>query len=187
MPLRHDDAQTRRSGKPQAAVVRVREKPQMKRSDALAPLSRDHHHALVLARELSRADENDVAPVGARFVGFLARHELAHFDLEESVLLPAVPREERGRLLARRLLHDHEFFRAAMRELRDSSGTATSGFLHELGARLRAHVQMEERELFPYLEEALSERELEEIGAAIRSRDATEDVGTGPWLPPGCH
>ncbi len=144
----------------------------MRRSEALAPLSRDHHHALVVARELARATPENTVPVAHRFVDFLEAHELAHFALEESVLLPAVPDEEPGPELARRVLDDHAFLRDALRRLRHSDPEPEGQYLHELGRRLRAHVQMEERELFPYLEALLSESALEEIGSRLRASDA---------------
>jgi hemerythrin-like domain-containing protein len=139
----------------------------MKRSEALAPLSRDHHVALVVARELSRAGDSDAASATERFVRFLARHELAHFALEESVLVPALPPGEHGAALGERLLEDHEFLREALRRLQASPAAGTVSFLHEVGERLRAHVRMEEQELFPYLEQSLDERALATIGAKL--------------------
>jgi hemerythrin-like domain-containing protein len=139
----------------------------MKRSAALAPLSRDHHVALVIARELARAAEADAEAAQARFVRFLGEHELAHFALEESVLLPALREEPSGPELARRMLEDHEWLRAAMRRLRGSADAASVEYLHAVGKRLRGHVQMEERELFPYLEEVLDAAALEEIGSQL--------------------
>ena len=151
----------------------------MKRSEALAPLSRDHHVALVVARELSRAGDADAASATERFVRFLAGHELAHFALEESVLLPALPPGERGSALEVRLLEDHEFLRDALHRLQASPAAGTVSFLHEVGERLRAHVRMEEQELFPYLEESLDERALAAIGAKLAGESEANDEPAG--------
>jgi hypothetical protein len=51
---------------------------------------RDHHHALLIAVALERADRDRAPEAAERFVDFLAAHELAHFALEGSVVLPAV-------------------------------------------------------------------------------------------------
>ncbi len=54
----------------------------MKRHPGLAPLSRDHHHALVIARRLRQADESNA-------------EETAHADhvkLEEQELFPLIER-----------------------------------------------------------------------------------------------
>lgn len=47
---------------------------------------------------------------------------------------------------------------------------------HSLGARLRAHVQLEERKLFPYLEESLDPATLAQIGVQIDA--AAEATGS---------
>ena len=61
----------------------------MKRHPALASLSRDHHHALVIAQRLRRADEHDGPEAARAFLAHWEREERLHFRLEEEVLLPA--------------------------------------------------------------------------------------------------
>ena len=157
-------------------MVRFRVFPQMKRSPALVPLSRDHHLALVVARDLSRVNETDAKAAAARFVQFLSQHQLAHFELEERELLPAIPQEEPGPELARRVREDHEYLRAAMLRLRGSPGAADVEFVHEVGARLRAHVEMEECELFPYLERSLDAASLDQLGARLAHQSGEQPV-----------
>lgn len=142
----------------------------MKRSEALAPLSRDHHTALYVALELSRATATNAATAAAGFVTFLADHELAHFKLEESLLLPALSESEQDRSTASRVLAEHEYFRDAMQHLRDDDASPEVPFLHQVGDRLRAHVRMEENELFPYLESSLDRTALDQIGARLAAR-----------------
>ena len=142
----------------------------MKRSTALSPLSRDHHAALVIASQLIGAGEQDAATTADRFVGFLAEHELRHFALEEELLLPTLLGLDSGVALASRVRAEHEQLRAAMRRLRDAPGRAEVEFLHETGRLLRAHVRMEERELFPLLEETLDPCALRELGGRLIDR-----------------
>jgi hemerythrin-like domain-containing protein len=139
----------------------------MRRSEALAPLSRDHHRALVIAADLQRAEPDRAGDVAARFVEFLAGHELSHFALEESVLLPGVPDNDIGRGLVKRVLDDHTDLRRAWQRLRDAEDPPAVELLHAVGARLRDHVRMEERELFPYLEQSLDPATLAELGARL--------------------
>lgn len=139
----------------------------MKRSDALAPLSRDHHAALVVARRLTHATEQDRAAAAAAFVDFLAGHELGHFALEESVLLPAVPPGTAGEEMATRIRQQHAQLREDLQALQGSPDTATIAGLRDIGTRLRAHVLLEEREFFPFLEQTLDERALDELGARL--------------------
>jgi hemerythrin-like domain-containing protein len=145
----------------------------MKRSAQLAPLSRDHHVALVVARALSRAVAADAATAAGRFVDFMADQGLEHFALEEAVLLPFVPGQDRGRLLANRMLNDHEHLRDVWRRARAAPGEVPIEQLHALGSRLREHVRMEENELFPYLEESLDAAVLDEIGARLQGGPAS--------------
>jgi hypothetical protein len=146
----------------------------MRRSEALAPLSRDHHHALVIATALKRADPDRAREVARRFVDFLSAHELSHFALEESVLLPAVPEEDVSRSLVERVLADHAYLRGAWQRLRDSGDPPDLSFLHAVGLRLRDHVWMEERELFRYLEESLDPAALAEVGARLLAGPLSE-------------
>jgi hemerythrin-like domain-containing protein len=132
----------------------------MKRTPVLAPLSREHHHALVLAKALVNATAADAGPIAARFVSFLGEHERSHFALEESVLLPAVPTEETGARLVEQVLEDHAFLRYACEQLQASLATPSVALLHSAGSRLRAHVRLEERELFPLIERTIPEPEL---------------------------
>lgn len=139
----------------------------MKRSAALAPLSRDHHHALVIASAMTRASEATARSAAMLFADFILDHEVRHFALEESLLLPALPPGDRTRVLTERVLADHTRLREAARQLRLASSEPGTELVRSLGARLRAHVQLEERELFPYLEDSLDSPSLDRIGAQL--------------------
>ncbi len=65
----------------------------MKRHPSLADLSRDHHHALVLARKsLQAADGSDqeVNDAWETVCSDFAIDLQPHFDVEERLLLPAL-------------------------------------------------------------------------------------------------
>ena len=122
----------------------------MKRDPRLAELSRDHHHALVLARDtLAKAGSwttEDGAALGLRFDDELE----PHFRIEEELLLPALTRASAHELVAR-VAGDHAFLREAMIGARRGDGLAAVAF----SERLTEHVRFEERELFPACEERL--------------------------------
>jgi hypothetical protein len=61
----------------------------MKRHPALAPLSRDHHHALVIAQHLRRATTQTAPDIAAAFLAHWNAEQKLHFRLEEELLLPA--------------------------------------------------------------------------------------------------
>lgn len=125
----------------------------MKRDPRLHALSRDHHHALVLARRASRGDI-DAETMRASFDAELA----PHFAVEERVLLPAL-REAGGATLAlaERTLSDHEAMRAAV----------ARGDVAELARLLEAHVRFEEREVFPACEALLPSSVLDALARAV--------------------
>jgi hypothetical protein len=124
----------------------------VRRSPALAPLSRDHHESLVAAQRLRRATDANVSDARAAFLAFWDRACLHHFRIEEDVLLPALARwgDAYDPLVARTLC-DHVAIRAAVASLRSAPQPATDE-LHGLGDQLAEHVRMEERELFPMIE-----------------------------------
>jgi hemerythrin-like domain-containing protein len=132
----------------------------MKRSDALAPLSRQHHQGLFAALKLKRADAAGAAEARATFVEFWEREGRDHFRLEEELLLPAYARHGR---------HDHPAVVQVLVEHVDlrrrgedvaASADPDPDELHELGERLERHVRHEERVLFPLIEAALPADEL---------------------------
>jgi hemerythrin-like domain-containing protein len=140
----------------------------MKRSTAFAPLSRDHHHALVIASALTRAGEATARSSAMLFADYISEHEARHFALEEALLLPALPPGERARALADRVLADHQYLRDAARQLKLRRLRPSVEVVHSIGTRLRAHVQLEERELFPYLERSLDPDTLDRIGSQLQ-------------------
>lgn len=139
----------------------------MKRSEALAILSRDHHHALVLAQKLRRAEPGTAAAERTRFLDFWAHEGRRHFQLEEEVLLPAYARHGDAYYpLVLRVLGDHIAIRAQVAQL-DAQPDTTADALHEFGEQFAAHVRLEERELFPILEDVIPASELLELAHAL--------------------
>jgi hypothetical protein len=64
----------------------------MKRSEALAPLSRQHHQGLFVALKLKRADSSGAVEAGRAFLEFWKGEGREHFRIEEEVLLAEVMR-----------------------------------------------------------------------------------------------
>jgi hypothetical protein len=134
----------------------------MKRSPALAALSRDHHVALVTARLLWRAGEDDLEAALAHLHAFWEPDGRRHFEIEEELLLDALPETDaQWREATERVRAEHDDIRARVTSVSDLHGA------HELGRALHDHVRFEERELFGLLERRLPESELERLGAAI--------------------
>lgn len=143
----------------------------MKRSAALASLSRDHHQALVVAQQLRRADAERAPGTRERFLAYWREHGRRHFQLEEEILLPGYaaygdPYDP----LVLRVLGDHVAIRQRAHRLARRS-EPEPGALHELGERLAAHVRLEERELFPRIEQAMPPDALTALAQALEDAE----------------
>ena len=130
----------------------------MKRHPALQELSRDHHHALVVAHRLKRADATSANEARGLFLEYWECDGRTHFREEEEVLLPSLARfAELDQPIIARVLLDHVCIR---RLADDVVADALVEDLHTLGTELEQHVRREERELFPLIERSLPEPEL---------------------------
>lgn len=139
----------------------------MKRSEALAILSRDHHQALVVAQKLTRADQAAVGAARERFLSFWEQEGRHHFQLEEELLLPAFAAHGDARHpLVLQVLGEHVSIRAKAAALARSP-VPDAEALHELGAELAAHVRLEERQLFSVIEQAMPADELLALARAL--------------------
>lgn len=139
----------------------------MKRHPALEQLSRDHHHALVVAQALKRADKASGPTARELFLAYWETDGREHFRREEETLLPGCADflDPDHPLIAKVLTDD-----VRIRRLADRLGaTENPGptVLHELGERLEDHVRREERELFPLIEASLPEPELRQLVSAL--------------------
>jgi hemerythrin-like domain-containing protein len=145
----------------------------MRRHQVLAPLSRDHQRGLLAAHRLIGVTLADAAEARSRFLSFWLSEGNRHFRCEEEVLLPAFARHAPADHEAVvRVLTEHVDIR---RRAFDLEVLATPGVeaLRELGQRLRDHIRHEERVLFPLIEEALPQSELNRLpGAMLAAEDA---------------
>ena len=140
----------------------------MKRSAALAPLSRDHHHALDAALRLRRADAGTLAEAVASFQAFFESRGSRHFEIEEELLLPALPASDpEWSAMCERVLAEHADLRRRGAEVADVEAA------HALGERLNDHVRFEERELFELLEARLEPAELERLAREVERAETT--------------
>jgi hemerythrin-like domain-containing protein len=146
----------------------------MERSEALTPLSRDHHHGLFVAMKLKRAERETAGAAKEEFLEFWHREGWRHFRIEEELLLPAYARHGSSTDEAVvRVLTDHVDLRRAGREL-EADAEVSLEFLRELGGRLEAHIRHEERVLFPQIEAALPDEELARLGAEVERAEHAE-------------
>jgi len=148
----------------------------MSRDDRLLRLSRDHHHALVLAlriqRELPDADEGAATALLADATRFWAAGLQPHIDVENDALLSRIAAHgDEGLALAGRLQREHRELDEAMTTVRNGGATADRrAALERFGALLGAHIRWEERELFEWMQTTLSADDLRAAGEVFAAR-----------------
>jgi hypothetical protein len=158
----------------------------MKRSAALAPLSRDHHHALDAALRLRRAMPADTRAAVHHFLGFWNADGARHFRIEEDHVLGAIgPDDPEWTSAVERVERDHADIRAMAAALAAEGGEGQTDLAHRLGDRLRDHVRFEERQLFPLLEERLPEHELQRLGELVAAAEGSARTSRGSVVSDG--
>jgi hemerythrin-like domain-containing protein len=140
-------------------------KSQLKRHPALVPLSHDHHAELVLARRLRLASGSDVAEArlaaASQYLAAFAE-TVSHFRIEEERLFPALGGRGGDGGLVERALAEHEELRGLAATLREEAAAAAVNgeTMLRLANLLHANVRFEERELFPLIEQSVSDTDL---------------------------
>src|SRR4051794_35981299 len=112
------------------SLTKARNNVRVKRHEALAQLSRDHHEALFQAQRLRRATDEDIPVAVAGFLEFWRSVGHLHFRAEEEILLPsyAAYADAAGDAVVR-VLVDHTLIRRDA----DALESAELDRVHELG------------------------------------------------------
>jgi hemerythrin-like domain-containing protein len=160
----------------------------MKRAAELRGLSDDHHQGLVQARRLRRpslGEAGNPAEAAAAFLDFWRKDTSVHFRKEEEVLLPVFARhggdpvrEPLGEMLAQ-----HTRIRSLVMELGDqvADGEVRPETLQSIGELLETHIRLEERQVFPLIEETLTAEALKEVASRLTVAEAGPKAE--PWVP----
>ena len=139
----------------------------MKRHEALAPLSREHHEALLLAQLLKKN-----APVykglpettgakAAYAVNFYTTKLVTHFNIEEQILQKVKQYNGAIAALTAEIIQEHVQLAAMFNALHHSDDLADA--LDKTGTLLEAHIRKEERVLFPLIQQYCPEEVLATI------------------------
>jgi tellurite methyltransferase len=152
----------------------------MQRHPALVPLSRDHHHALVLARKLKASDVN-ADEIRALWNGVL----LPHILIEDRELIPiGCCGDAELRRHTETIAADHAWLREMFSVLDNQTPEDNRA---TISSRLEDHVRLEERILFPAIEANLDERALSVLSRRLQETPDTAIVGyhldeEGNWV-----
>ncbi|MGH9578636.1 MAG: hemerythrin domain-containing protein [Terriglobales bacterium] len=154
------------------------------RDPSLAPLSRQHQHALALCVRIRRALQAGAsgpqAPGAdawnAEVRDTFAEEIGAHFAAEEALVFPEARRFPALAPLVEGLLRDH----ASLRELfqQADAGKLDATGLSDFARQLDDHIRKEERQLFEQMQELVPPERLEKLGQALETFLA--EHGAGP-------
>ena len=139
----------------------------MKRHEALAPLSREHHSTLMLAQLLKKnAPEYKGLPTNAKDKAAYALQQFEaiikkHFQQEEIILEKAKYCHADIKKLAEEIIKEHRQLTVLFNSL--SAATEQDDTMDELANLLENHIRKEERVLFPLLQQHCSEELLQEV------------------------
>ncbi|HEX6915485.1 MAG TPA: hemerythrin domain-containing protein [Chitinophagaceae bacterium] len=138
----------------------------VKRSQELQPLSRQHHNGLLFCLLLQKGLKKQAdLEVMQEFIRFFWYHDLQHhFELEEKFLVPLKSGYHQLTEGIDRMLQEHYQLRNIINEI---SIVGSYASIAELRDQLDAHIRFEERELFPRIEEVISEQQRKAIGAVL--------------------
>lgn len=142
----------------------------MPRLGPFLQLSREHHDALLLARDCGRfpatASATDAAAMNRRISGYWSAEMAEHFVREEALLhnfAAALASADQARLL-----DDHARLRAACTVAADAGLDAEA--IRNFGVLLAAHVRFEERHCFPALQRVWEGSAPDEVPERIDGR-----------------
>ncbi len=163
----------------------------MKRHSSLHPLSHDHHHALVQARNLSlAAAANDPAnskQAAAHFAGYWESDLQWHFSQEEEFVMPLLAKHASpDNLEIRETLRQHAEITRLVAALNDKLARREmieANLLDALGEALRSHIRFEESELFPAIEASATEDDLWRMNEQLETK-RSRTGHCGCTLPP---
>lgn len=139
----------------------------MKRDEALAPLSREHHGSLLLAqllkkdapvyRELPTEPGDKAKYAQEQFEG----HIKNHFHKEEEMLEKVKHCHPEVTVLADEIKNEHLQLATLFSSL--SNNTDLINIMDELAVTLQDHIRKEERILFPLIQQHCTAEQLQEI------------------------
>ncbi|MFZ9388128.1 MAG: hemerythrin domain-containing protein [Chitinophagaceae bacterium] len=147
----------------------------IKRSEQLAPLSREHHDGLLFAWKIKQGLENKTPlETLAQYTLWFWRHHIKpHFYQEEKILGKHFPE---GNPMAARMKDEHDHIRELVLGLDDQADKRSLQILCDL---LNQHIRFEERELFVFLEQLLPPSTLDEIYRELEEHPLKDETWTG--------
>ncbi|PWK23146.1 hemerythrin HHE cation binding domain-containing protein [Maribacter polysiphoniae] len=139
------------------------------------PVSRDHHHGLLLCYKLRTGFSKDIAPERMkRYTDwFFKTHLIPHFEVEEKYIFPILGNQNE---LVKRAIAEH----CALVGLFESSHDIELS-LHHIEETLKQHIRFEERELFNAIEKVATQAQLALVAEFHKDEDFVDNQDDPFW------
>lgn len=149
--------------------------PPLKRSQSLLPLSREHHHGLLLCWKIRTGIKKNIETnrINAFVDWFYQENLKEHFEIEEEHVFPVLGPEHE---LIVRALSEHRQLQTLF-----AKKSKTVETLERIANELEKHIRFEERVLFPEIEKTTSEKNMSLIRERHNNADILEDWQDEFW------
>lgn len=129
----------------------------IKRHESLIPLSRDHHHGLLLCWKIRTGEKKGISPerIYSYANYFFTSQLVAHFQMEEENVFPLLGPEDP---LVKQALQEHKDLESLF-----TKDEGNGEDLMELANLLEQHIRFEERVLFTEIQNRAGEEALMNI------------------------
>jgi iron-sulfur cluster repair protein YtfE (RIC family) len=155
-------------------MIEKENKP-LKRHKLLQPISRDHHHTLLLSWKIRQGFRKkvDLKRIKKYCDWFYSNHILPHFKIEEEYVFPVLGDDNE---LVKKALSEH---RRLKKHFEEADGLERA--LSLLEEELESHIRFEERVLFGEIQNLASKKQLEKINHIHHNEDFIENTEDEFW------
>jgi len=148
----------------------------LKRHKALQPLSREHHHGLLLSWKIRTGFSKNIEIERIKtYADWFFNNELIpHFELEEAHIFPILKADNE---LVKRALAEHRRLKRLFNDEKDIERS-----LHKIEEELEQHIRFEERILFPEIQKTATEAQLALIEEIHHEEGFVDNVSDEFWI-----
>ena len=157
------------------------EKKPIKRNENIVKLSQDHHASLMFCWKLRQGVKYNVAVQRMiKYIQYFWEHHFSiHFKEEEEFLFASLKDDK-----IQKAIDDHQKIKTFINEINITGAESPLNIILELADMVDEHVRYEERILFPHLEKALTQNQLENIGKQISGEPLKDNYEDTFWIKP---
>lgn len=147
----------------------------IKRHEVLQPLSREHHHTLLLVWKIKNGIKKNIEPERIKNYcdWYFQNHLKQHFATEEKELEKILPKEN---ILFNQMKEEHSFIESLLSE------KASISLLQKIAEALQNHVRFEERELFNLVQDVATKTQWENFQMHHTDEKFVENTTDEFWI-----